>query len=196
MRTYFNCTGTQVNASICVIIITQCMSVTSQIYMASTCIFNNDVLTYVRYLIIERNLTMKRLLLVILIVIVMGALPAFAADVGVSVSIGQPGFYGRIDIGNVPRPELVYPEPIVIQPVPRGRVIQPLYLRVPPGHQKHWAKHCREYNACGQPVYFVKENWYNNVYVPHYKQHGDKGGRREGNRGKGHKDRGRGRDRD
>ncbi len=126
----------------------------------------------------------------------MGALPAFAADVGVSVSIGQPGFYGRIDIGNVPRPELVYPEPIVIQPVPRGRVIQPLYLRVPPGHQKHWAKHCREYNACGQPVYFVKENWYNNVYVPHYKQHGDKGGRREGNRGKGHKDRGRGRDRD
>ncbi len=139
---------------------------------------------------------MKRLLLAVLIVIAMGGLPAFAADVGVSVSIGQPGFYGRIDIGNVPRPELVYPEPIVIQPVPRGRVIQPLYLRVPPGHQKHWAKHCREYNACGQPVYFVRENWYNNVYVPHYKQHGDKGDRREGGRGKGHKDRGRGRDRD
>jgi len=33
--------------------------------------------------------------------------PAFAGDVGVSISIGQPGFYGQIDIGNVPRPQLV-----------------------------------------------------------------------------------------
>jgi hypothetical protein len=26
--------------------------------------------------------------------------PALAADVGVSVSIGQPGFYGQLDIGD------------------------------------------------------------------------------------------------
>ena len=43
------------------------------------------------------------------------ALPALAADVGVSVSVGQPGFYGRIDIGNVPPPVLIYPQPVVIQ---------------------------------------------------------------------------------
>ena len=31
---------------------------------------------------------------------------ATAADVGVSVTVGQPGFYGRIDVGNVPQPVL------------------------------------------------------------------------------------------
>jgi hypothetical protein len=29
---------------------------------------------------------------------------AFASDVGVSISVGQPGFYGRIDIGDYPAP--------------------------------------------------------------------------------------------
>ncbi|MCZ7560741.1 MAG: hypothetical protein M5U30_12310 [Burkholderiaceae bacterium] len=94
------------------------------------------------------------------------AAPALAADVGVSVSIGQPGFYGQIDIGNYPRPQVVYAEPMVIQSVPVGVVRQPLYLRVPPGHAKHWGKHCHEYGACARPVYFVQERWYNDVYVP------------------------------
>ena len=39
---------------------------------------------------------------------------AHATDVGVSVSIGQPGFYGRIDIGDYP-----YPPPRVIYGQPR-----------------------------------------------------------------------------
>src|SRR5690606_36262735 len=60
--------------------------------------------------------------------------PALATDVGVSVSIGQPGFYGTIDIGNVPRPQVIYAEPVVIQPVPVGVVRRPVYLHVPPGH--------------------------------------------------------------
>lgn len=85
------------------------------------------------------------------------AAPALAADVGVSVSIGQPGFYGQIDIGSYPRPQVIYAEPVVIQPVPVGVVRQPLYLRVPPGHAKHWSKHCHEYGACARPVYFVQE---------------------------------------
>lgn len=34
--------------------------------------------------------------------------PVFAADVGVSISIGQPGFYGRLDIGDYPQPQLIY----------------------------------------------------------------------------------------
>jgi hypothetical protein len=46
------------------------------------------------------------------------AAPAFAADVGVSISIGQPGFYGQIDIGSVPQPQLVYPQPVVIRRAP------------------------------------------------------------------------------
>jgi hypothetical protein len=93
-----------------------------------------------------------------------------AADVGVSVTVGQPGFYGRLDIGNFPQPQLVYAQPVVIQPV-RGVVYQPIYLRVPPGHAKDWRKHCHRYDACGRPVYFVQDRWYNDVYVPQYREH-------------------------
>jgi hypothetical protein len=103
--------------------------------------------------------------------VVVAAAPALAADVGVSVNIGEPGFYGRLDIGNFPQPQVIYPQPVVIQPVPVGVVAEPLYLRVPPGHRKNWAKHCRKYNACGQPVYFVQDRWYNNEYVPRYREY-------------------------
>lgn len=108
------------------------------------------------------------------------SLPAAAADVGVSVSVGQPGFYGQINIGDFPRPQLIYPQPMIIQPGPRN--VAPLYLRVPPGHAKHWSKHCREYNACGQPVYFVQDSWYNNVYAPRYRERGDDRGDRRDDR--------------
>ncbi len=119
------------------------------------------------------------------------ATPALAADVGVSVSIGQPGFYGRIDLGDYPRPQLMYADPVVIQAVPVGVVRQPIYLRVPPGHAKNWGKHCREYGACGRPVYFVQDNWYNNVYAPRYRErHG--GGDRHDDRGYGYGDHDRG----
>jgi uncharacterized protein YcfJ len=97
---------------------------------------------------------------------------ALATDVGVSISAGQPGFYGRIDIGHLPPPPLVYAEPIVVRPVAGVVVRQPIYLHVPPGHAKNWRKHCGRYNACGQPVYFVEEGWYNNVYVAHYRDGG------------------------
>lgn len=121
--------------------------------------------------------------------IVAAVTPALAADIGVSVSVGQPGFYGRIDIGSFPQPQLVYPEPVVIQRVPVAVVRQPIYLHVPPGHVKNWRKHCGRYNACRQPVYFVQENWYNDVYVPRYRDHGDGPGKRRGKgHGKGYKD--------
>lgn len=108
---------------------------------------------------------------------------ALAADVGVSVSIGQPGFYGRIDLGNVPQPQLIYSAPVIIQQVPVGVVRQPVYLRVPPGHEKNWGKHCYKYNACGQPVYFVQDSWYTNVYAPRYRGDDDDD---HGHKGKGH----------
>ena len=115
--------------------------------------------------------------------------PAFAADVGVSVQVGEPGFYGRIDIGNFPQPQLVYPRPVVIHAVPVGVVVQPIYLHVPPGHAKNWRKHCHKYNACGQPVYFVQDGWYNKEYVPRYREsHGGGRDERHGKKGKGHKD--------
>lgn len=83
-------------------------------------------------------------------------LVAANTSVGVSVSVNQPGFYGRIDIGHAPPPAVIYPQPVIIAP-PAVIVHQaPVYMRVPPGHAKHWAKHCHKYKACSQPVYFVK----------------------------------------
>lgn len=114
---------------------------------------------------------MKRLLIALTLAVGSIATPASAADVGVSVSVGQPGFYGRIDIGNYPypQPRVIYTQPRVIERVVITR--EPIYLRVPPGHRKHWAKHCSEYNACGERVYFVQDDWYEREYVPVYQEY-------------------------
>jgi hypothetical protein len=110
---------------------------------------------------------------------------ATAADVGVSVTIGEPGFYGTINIGDFPQPRLIYREPVLVEHVTVVR--EPIYMRVPPGHAKNWKKHCHSYGACGQRVYFVDDDWYETVYVKHHREkHGKKG---HGDKGhKGHKD--------
>ena len=78
---------------------------------------------------------MKRMLIAATFAIATLQAPAFAADVGVSISIGEPGFYGRLDIGGYPPPPVIYAQPVVVE-----RVVvspEPIYLRVPPGHAKH-----------------------------------------------------------
>jgi len=116
---------------------------------------------------------MKRFLIAAAVAAATITTPALAADVGVSVSIGQPGFYGRLDIGDYPQPQVIYRQPMMVERVPMDR--PPIYLRVPPGHAKHWSKNCRKYNACGERVYFVQDNWYNREYVPRYQeQHRDR----------------------
>jgi hypothetical protein len=101
------------------------------------------------------------------------AAPALAAvDVGVGVTIREPGVYGRIELGNRPPPPVLYPQPVVIA---RPAVVvaePPLYLYVPPGHAKKWGKHCHEYNACGRQVYFVQERW---VHDEYHRAHPGKG---------------------
>lgn len=116
---------------------------------------------------------------------------AQATDVGVSIQVGQPGFYGRIDIGNTAPPPVVVAQPVWVQRRPVH--VEPVYMRIPPGHQKNWAKHCARYNACGVPVYFVREDWYEQRYSR--QEHGDKGhGKgRDKDHGKGH---GKGKDKD
>ena len=106
-------------------------------------------------------------------------------SVGVSIGINQPGVYGRIDIGNYPPPVLVYPQPVIIAPPPVMVQRQPIYLYVPPGHQKHWGKHCARYNACGQPVYFVQEQWVRERYQQAHPQW--RGERRDGSEYYGNK---------
>lgn len=123
----------------------------------------------------------------------MVAAPTRAADVDVGVSIGisQPGVYGRIDIGRFPQPQVIVQQPVIIQR--HVRAPEPVYLWVPPGHQKNWGKHCGRYNACGAPVYFVQERWYRDhvmrpAPVQGARRGDDRGhdnGRDKGN-GKGH----------
>jgi hypothetical protein len=98
------------------------------------------------------------------------ALPALA-QTNVSISVGQPGFYGRINVGDfAPRPVLYAPQPVIIERAPHF-VAEPLYLRVPPGHRMHWARYCGRYAACGRPVLFVRDDWYTGAYVPAYRRH-------------------------
>jgi hypothetical protein len=122
---------------------------------------------------------MKHFLIATALVAAAISTPALATDVGVSVTIGQPGFYGRIDIGDYPypQPRLIYRQPRIVERVYIER--EPIYMRVPPGHAKNWSKHCHRYDACGYPVYFVQDYWYEHEYVPYYREyHGDRRGER------------------
>ena len=126
---------------------------------------------------------MKRILIAAALAAATVATPVLAADVGVSISVGDPHFYGRLDIGDFPQPQVIYGQPMMIERGPMDR--PPIYLRVPPGHAKHWRQHCREYNACGERVFFVMDNWYNRKYAPRYReQHRD----RQDNRGNDRRD--------
>ena len=139
---------------------------------------------------------MKKMNLIGLVVTgVLAATAAQAADVGVSINIGQPGFYGQIDLGNMRQPQLIYAQPVLIERVAVRPA--PIYLRVPPGHEKNWSKHCQRYNACGRPVYFVQGDWYEREYVTHYREQYDRDqGRSRDDDRRGDDDRGHGNGKD
>jgi hypothetical protein len=82
-----------------------------------------------------------------------------AVDVGVGVTIRQPGVYGRVEIGTSAPPPVIYRQPVVVVQPPVVVAQPPMYLYVPPGHAKKWRKHCHKYDACGRQVYFVREEW-------------------------------------
>jgi hypothetical protein len=133
----------------------------------------------------------------------LGALSAAAgqANVGVTVQVQQPGFYGRVQIGNAP-PPVIYAQPVLIEQRRVAVVQRPIYLRVPPGHERRWARYCGRYQACGQPVYFVRPEHRMREFDRHERQerherddrrgHGEgdwgreRGGDGGGERGHGH----------
>ena len=112
---------------------------------------------------------MKRLLTAIALAAASITAPAFAAEVGVSIIVGEPGFYGQLDVGGYGRPPVIYSRPITITRSRYGASREPLYLRVPQGHSRDWKRYCSRYDACGRPVYFVRNDWYSNVYAPRYR---------------------------
>jgi hypothetical protein len=102
------------------------------------------------------------------LILAAAAVAGAASAQGVSISAGDPDFFGPIEIGGAPPPELIDSRPVVIQPAPEFVGTSPIYLRVRPGYEAEWASHCFEYQACGRPVYFVSNYWYNVVYAPHH----------------------------
>lgn len=114
-----------------------------------------------------------------------------AGDLNIHVMLSgevAPGVYGQVHIGNEPAPPLVYAQPMLIEP--QAAPPPPVYLHVPPGHARNWRKHCREYNACNRPVYFVRSEEYNPAYEREHdserdrpenerSRHGDEGHHRD-----------------
>ena len=127
----------------------------------------------------------KYLLTVFAALAALTAAPAWSAvDVGVGITIREPGVYGRIEFGNFSPPPVLYAQPVIIRQ-PTVVVQQaPMYLYVPPGHAKNWGKHCGRYNACARQVYFVQESWVEERYE---ERHG-KGKGKNKNKGKKYDD--------
>jgi len=139
-----------------------------------------------------RMTTTRKFVLLAALTACAAAPAAFAGtDIGVSIGINQPGVYGRIDIGNYPQPAVVYQQPVVVQPAPVVVERRPIYLYVPPEHQHDWNRWCAHYAACGQPVYFVREDWVREQYRREHEHDHDRGWH-----GRGHDDERWERDRD
>jgi hypothetical protein len=106
---------------------------------------------------------MNRVLLAMAIALV--ASPLFAEP---TIAV-PPMRYGRIDTKEFPQPQTISDQPVT----GKGGVISgetgPLYLHVPSQQTKRWDKYCQRYQACGRPVYFVRGEWYRDVYTPRYK---------------------------
>jgi hypothetical protein len=115
------------------------------------------------------------LLLSVVGFVTMGAGVARAGELNINVILsGQvaPGVYGQVQLGSNPPPPVVYAQPVLVEPQSYAVAPPPVYLHVPPDHASHWREHCREYNACNRPVYFVRSAEYEPGYQRHDKEHG------------------------
>lgn len=120
------------------------------------------------------------------------ALPAWADDWGINVMLeGEvtPGVYGRVELGNNSHPDIYYPQPMLVVKDSRYAKYKPAYLHVPPGHAKHWDKHCQKYHACDRPVYFIKSQEYEESYQ---RDHDHDRDNKKSDSKNGHKEKGKG----
>jgi len=85
--------------------------------------------------------------------------------------VGDPAYYGQVDLVNNTVPPTVYATPVVAQPAPPGVYYQPVYMRVPAVYYQNWPQYCGYYNACFYPVFFVQESWYVGFYSPWYRRY-------------------------
>ncbi|MCT0207714.1 hypothetical protein [Synechococcus sp. CS-1332] len=94
------------------------------------------------------------------------------AQTSLTLQLGQPGYFGPINLGNQTPPPVYGYGPVIVRPDSRGRdrwtqaATQPVYLRVPMNQARDWGRYCGLYQACNMPVQFVRDDWYRNVYAP------------------------------
>lgn len=128
---------------------------------------------------------MKILQATVLVSFLLGSLAAQAGSPSIDLTVSgevSPGVYGEVHIGNTTPPPVVYAQPVIIaKPQHDDDDQRPMYLHVPPGQAKKWARYCRQYNACNRPVYFVKSA----EYEPSYRPRKEKDRREEGRRDDG-----------
>ena len=99
--------------------------------------------------------------------ILLGLAASMAIATSVLAADADPGIYGRIDVSKYPKPQLINPKPVTIDHQSKPETTaKPIYLHVPQGHEWHWHDHCKTYDACAVPVYFVTEGWFRSVYLP------------------------------
>jgi X-X-X-Leu-X-X-Gly heptad repeat protein len=97
----------------------------------------------------EGEIAMKKLIAALALTAAAATAPAFAGNVGISISVGEPGFYGQLDIGGYGRPGLIYSQPVIL--APRYRGYAPVYVRAPRDHYRNWGRYCGRYQACARP---------------------------------------------
>lgn len=107
------------------------------------------------------------------------------AQVGFTIQLGQPNYYGGLNLQGYPNPQFYNTNPVLIQPNQTGYG-QPVYLRVPPSQRQNWGRYCGRYNACDRNVYFVQDTWYNSVYAPRYRNGSNDPNRSDAGRGYGY----------
>ena len=99
----------------------------------------------------------SRILSVLLLSLAGAALPAGAGYVNTTAGGKlRPGVYGRIEVGKSAPPPLIYSQPVVASRAVLPGSTKPIYLYVPPGQVRKWARFCGKYQACDLPVYFVR----------------------------------------
>ena len=107
----------------------------------------------------------------------------------INILLGQPNYYGGLEMQGYTNPLLYNTRPILIQPNSTNNG-QPVYLRVPSNQRQNWSRYCGQYNACNRQVNFVQDGWYNSVYAPRYRDlnnnqnrenRGDENGQGNGN---------------
>jgi hypothetical protein len=117
---------------------------------------------------------MRKLLLTLTSLILFNAASVNAGDLGVNVILSgelRPGLYGQVELGNAPRPRMVYDYPVIVREERVYRYAEPVYLHVPPAYISNWSHHCGYYHACGRRVYFVRSVEYDNYYRGHDHHH-------------------------